>query len=297
MKKINENHDEDNSDKQMPAAGLVFEKSFMSADLEQLIGHCDHYELVDCFKKWLPSHQPILEAGSGSGRWVGWFTKRGWQAAGLDWSTTLCERARLAIPEARFEVGDMREMPFDSGEFGAIVSLGAIEHSPEGPMRSLKEYYRVLRPGGIAIITVPYLGPVRKLMRFIGRPKMFVKKNKLLRILFGKNTGSRSFHDAQKEIIAHYSADYLMSENGWEFFQYLFTKPQMCAFLAEANFEIIEEFVEFTEEGILHNFGRIAGVFDFEKGKASLSWAGRILRKTLPASSTGHMLCYIVMKK
>lgn len=293
MKYTNENH----PDKEMLAAGLVFEKSFMSVNLEQQIRHCDHYEIVDYFQKWLPDHQPILEAGCGSGRWVAWFTKNGWKATGLDWSANLCERARRAIPGARFEVGDMRDMPFDDEEFGVIVSLGAIEHSPEGPMRSLKEYHRVLRPGGIAIITVPYLGPVRKLMRFISKPKVIVKQSRLVRNILGKKTGACSIYEAKKQTIAQYTADFVMTEKGWDFFQYHFTKTQMRAFLADARFEILEEFVEFIDEGILHNFGRIAGTFDFKQGKVLLSWTGRMLRKVCPGSSTGHMLCYIVQKQ
>jgi SAM-dependent methyltransferase len=141
----------------VPAAGTAVEEQFMAHGLEKQVSHCDHYERANYFTKFLPEHQPILEAGCGSGRWVAWFVKNGWSAAGLDWSETLCDRARRAIPGARFEVGDMRDMPFDDGEFGAIVSLGAVDHTPEGPMGSLKEYYRVLRQGGIAIISVPYL--------------------------------------------------------------------------------------------------------------------------------------------
>jgi len=292
MKYTNENH----SDKEMTAAGLVFEKSFLSVSLEQQIQHCDQYEIVDLFKKFLPGHQPILEAGCGSGRWVAWFTKNGWEATGLDWSANLCERARRAIPGVRFEVGDMRNMPFGNEEFGAIVSLGAIEHSSEGPMRSLKEYHRVLRAGGIAIITVPYLGPVRKLMRLIGKPKVIVKQSRLIRNILGKKTGACSIHEAKKETIAQYAADFVMTEKGWEFFQYHFTKRQMRAFFVDAKFEILDEFVEFIDEGILHNFGSIAGTFDYKQGKVLLSRTGRTLRKVCPGSSTGHMLCYILMK-
>ena len=56
------------SDRTIPAAGARFEASFMSRDLNQQIEQCDHYELADHFKRWLPEHQPILEAGCGSGR-------------------------------------------------------------------------------------------------------------------------------------------------------------------------------------------------------------------------------------
>lgn len=216
-----------NSDVEMSAAAAVFEQSFMAHNLEDQIRHCDHYELVDYFKKWLPDHQPILEAGCGSGRWVAWFVKNGWQSAGLDWSEACCARARQLIPQARFIAGDMRDMPFADGEFGAVVSFGAVEHSADGPLRSLKEYRRILRSGGIAIITVPYLGPARRWSHLIGRPGLFIKQNSLIRTLLGKKNGTRSIRDARKETDRQYSAQFVMSERGWDFYQYHFTKPQM----------------------------------------------------------------------
>lgn len=280
----------------VPAAGVVFEEGFMAHSLEKQIAHCDHYELAAYFKKWLPEHQPILEAGCGSGRWVAWFVKNGWSAVGLDWSEKLCERARSAIPGSHFEVGDMRGMPFVDGEFGAIISLGAIEHTAEGPVRSLNEYYRVLRPGGIAIITVPYLGPVRKWLRIFGAPKMVIVHSSKIRWLLGKRIGPRSFEEANQEILVGYSADFMMTEQGWEFFQYIFSKKQMRAFLKDTGFEIIEEFVEFGDEGILHNFGRVAGTYDYERGVVSLSAIGKALHGLLPVDRMGHMLCYLVRK-
>jgi len=99
--------------------------------------------------------------------------------------------------------GDMRDMPFDDGEFGAIVSLGAVEHSGEGPMCSLHEFRRVLRPGGIAIITVPFLGPVRKWSRFVNAPRMAFSHNVWLRHLLGKSDGgSKTINEARREAIA-----------------------------------------------------------------------------------------------
>ncbi|MBN1127102.1 MAG: class I SAM-dependent methyltransferase [Sedimentisphaerales bacterium] len=280
----------------IPAAGVLFETGFMSRSLEQQIAHCDHYEIVNYFRKWLPDHQPILEAGCGSGRWVAWFVKNGWRATGLDWSKECCERARLAIPDARFEVGDMREMPFNDGEFGAIVSLGAVEHSVEGPIRSLGEYHRVLSPGGIAIITVPYLGPIRKLSRLFSAPKLALTYNSRLRRLLGKTVGTRTFAVAQQETLGGYAADFIVTERGWEFFQYHFSKTQMQAFIQEAGFEIVEEFVEFGDEGILHNFGRIAGTYNYERGEVSLTIIGKVLRNMLALDLMGHMLCYLVRK-
>ncbi|MEI6704513.1 MAG: class I SAM-dependent methyltransferase, partial [Deltaproteobacteria bacterium] len=81
-----------------------FESVFISSPLAEQIAHCNHYELAPLFKTYLPGHEPILEAGCGSGRWVAWFMQQGWQAVGLDWSAELCERAGKEIPQGRFIV-------------------------------------------------------------------------------------------------------------------------------------------------------------------------------------------------
>jgi len=243
----------------------------------------------------LPDHQPILEAGCGSGRWVGWFIRKGWQATGLDWSEACCERARSAIPEARFMSGDMRDMPFADNEFGSIVSLGAVEHSAEGPLRSLQEYRRVLRPGGIAIITVPYLSIMRRCNRFVTAPKNALVRNSTLRRLLGKTVGRRKLGEARKEIMSGYAADYFLTDNGVDFYQYQFSKSQMRPFLHEAGFEVMEEFVDFGDEGILHNFGRLSGFYDHDGSKVSFTLIGKMLR-LLPVNLMGHMLCYLVRK-
>lgn len=275
----------------------IFEESFLIRDLKTQIANCDKYELVPLFGRCLPENQPILEAGCGSGRWVAWFNNHGWKAVGLDWSQACCERARNYIPEARFEVGDMRAMPFADGEFGAIVSLGAIEHSPEGPERSLMEYSRVLRENGIAIITVPFLGQVRRFSRFIRAPQTILVRNRLLRRLLKKRGwNGQSIAQARRDTRRGYAADFILTNDGWEFFQYSFTKRQMKQILHECGFQIVEEFVEFGDEGILHYFGRMAGFYDYEKGRVAFTIMGRFLRAVVPLDFVGHMLCYLVRK-
>jgi hypothetical protein len=61
-----------------------FETTFLKIPLDEQLKHCDSDELVPLFKRYLPCNQPILEAGSGSGRWVAWFMKNGWHSVGLD---------------------------------------------------------------------------------------------------------------------------------------------------------------------------------------------------------------------
>ena len=267
-----------------------FEKSFMGVDLSTQLKHCDHYELVSTFRKWLPKHQPILEAGSGSGRWVAWFAQQGWDATGLDWSETLCQRAREAFPGHRFTAGDIRQMPFDDGTFGAVVALGSIEHSPEGPESCLSECRRILRPGGIAVITVPFLGPVRGATRMARIPL------RNLRDKLNRRRSPRGLKQAWQGIRSTWHPDFQLNEDGWSFFQYNFSRHQMRRFLEASEFTILEEFVDFYEEGIYHNFGRAAGRYDYEYARVVFSPLGKVLFKWLPLSWCGHMLCYVVQR-
>jgi SAM-dependent methyltransferase len=274
-----------------------FEKQFLNSAIEQEIAKCENHELVPLFERFLPESQPILEAGCGDGRWVAWFISRGWKAVGLDWSEVLCEKARKAIPNGRFESGDMRSMPFNDAEFGSIVALGSIEHSPEGPADILKEFYRVLRPGGIAIITVPYLGPIRRVSWFLRSPSKRLRALPWLRSLFGKPIWKgKSLREARKETIKAWKADCIFGENGWHFYQYQFTKAQMRAFVDVEGLRIILEKVIAGDDGVYHNFAPFAGVYDYSKGRVVFSRIGKLLRRLCSDDHVGHMVLYVVQK-
>ncbi len=268
----------DMSDNQISDA---FEQGFLRTALDRQIANCDHYELAPLFRRVLGEAQPILEAGCGSGRWVAWFVRHGWQAVGIDWSEALCARAREQIPGGTFVAGDMRAMPFGDNSFGAIVSLGSVEHDIHGPSDALREYRRVLRPGGIAVITVPYLGPVRKMRRLA---------ESLLR-------PNRRAAEAAGELHPEWAPDFIRNEKSeWGFFQYNFTRAQMDEFLKSAGVEVVDAWVDFRDEGILHNFGHVAGAYDFGVSRVHFSRVGRILRAILPPAWAGHMLCFLVRK-
>lgn len=274
-----------------------FERGFLGIPLDVQIAQCDNNELVPLFERWLPENQPVLEAGSGSGRWVAWFLRKGWSAVGLDWSEALCARARAEIPGSRFESADMRTMPFYDGEFGAIVALGSIEHVSEGPANVLKEFGRVLRSDGIAIITVPYDGPIRRLVRFLKAPVRKAKASRILRRLFRKaGAESQSLKDAAKKVSPRWVADSHCDGNGWHFYQYQFTRGEMRNLLGFGGFEVLEESIIMTDSGLFNTFGRLAGSFDPFDGMVRLSSFGWLLQRVIPADAVGHMLCYVVQR-
>ncbi|MEX0650107.1 MAG: class I SAM-dependent methyltransferase [Candidatus Andersenbacteria bacterium] len=55
------------------------------------------------------------------------------------------------------KVGDIQDMSFEDNSFDTVLCVEVLEHVPY-PAKALKEFYRVLRPGGKVIITVPHLG-------------------------------------------------------------------------------------------------------------------------------------------
>jgi MPBQ/MSBQ methyltransferase len=101
-----------------------------------------------------------LDAGAGTG-----FTTEGivghvdaTRVTMLDQSPHQLARAarRPALSACRKLVGDAEALPFAHDAFDRYVSAGSIEYWPD-PQRGVAEAYRVLKPGGIAVI----IGPVR----------------------------------------------------------------------------------------------------------------------------------------
>jgi ubiquinone/menaquinone biosynthesis C-methylase UbiE len=60
-----------------------------------------------------------------------------------------CAKANLT--NVAFRSGDAEHMPFADGEFDGAVTRAAIHHFAE-PQRAFDEMFRVLRPGGVAVI-------------------------------------------------------------------------------------------------------------------------------------------------
>jgi SAM-dependent methyltransferase len=86
--------------------------------------------------------------------------KPGWFGYGLDISPHNLEYARRLMrckeleERARFLVCDLRRIPLADASLDLVIVSEVLEHIP-GPEEGLKEIFRVLRPSGRAIITVP----------------------------------------------------------------------------------------------------------------------------------------------
>ena len=96
----------------------------------------------------------VLDIGCGTGHLAGELMQRGYAAWGVDLSDAMVEYARQHYDPDRFRVGDIEHIPFPDNTFDAVVCLGVMEYL-EKDVTALREMWRVLKPGGHAVITTP----------------------------------------------------------------------------------------------------------------------------------------------
>lgn len=116
----------------------------------------------EIFISYLPKHLPILEAGCGLGQLVMALDARGYQVEGIDFAEETIKRIHDLAPGLNVDVGDIYHIKKPNQFYGGYISMGVLEHNPEGPIEGLKEARRVLHQDGVAFITVPFLNVKRE---------------------------------------------------------------------------------------------------------------------------------------
>ncbi len=87
-----------------------------------------------------------------------WAAAQGADCCGVDIAESTVRKAqtrgRNLEHSISVTVGDILSLPFQSGSFDCVYSMGTIEHLPD-PAAAVAELARVLRRGGLAIVGVP----------------------------------------------------------------------------------------------------------------------------------------------
>lgn len=91
--------------------------------------------------------EPILDAGAGDGALIVHLRSLGFQAV---------EGVDLAPAADFIQEGSVTCLPFEGDSFRTVFCTEVVEHlQMEQSVKGLKEIFRVLRPGGLVIVTVP----------------------------------------------------------------------------------------------------------------------------------------------
>lgn len=123
----------------------------------------EHEMAAATFRRYLGNGgQRILESGCGSGRWMAFFESLGNQAYGVDDSWGPLRLARAHDPDMRFARADALHTPFADNTFDAAFSSYVAEHFEEGPEVLFREIHRVLKPGGLFFVVVPFNNTFRR---------------------------------------------------------------------------------------------------------------------------------------
>jgi alkylated DNA repair protein alkB family protein 8 len=129
--------------------------------------------------------EKILDLGCGNGRWYKVFKEKKVDYFGIDNSEKLIEIAKENFPNAKFFVGDALSLPFPDNFFDKVYSVALLHHIPSEYFRIkvLEEAKRVLKPGGILILTCWKIHQLREILallkytflKLIGKSKLDFK--------------------------------------------------------------------------------------------------------------------------
>lgn len=117
----------------------------------------------------LRSGSIVLDIGTGTGKQAFAFAKKGYDVVGVDLSEDMLRIAnrKNKYENARFQVADASNMPFEDRSFGAsCVSFALHDMIPAIREKALRETARVTKQNG-TIVIVDYALPKNRISRFL----------------------------------------------------------------------------------------------------------------------------------
>src|SRR6185503_15058506 len=97
---------------------------------------------------------PICDMGCGPGQIARYLHRQGVDTVGVDLSPRMVAEAQRLNPDIHFHQGDMLVLPDLDNSWGGIAAFYCIIHIPrEQIVAALREMKRVLKPGGVLLVT------------------------------------------------------------------------------------------------------------------------------------------------
>lgn len=239
-------------------SGIAASQIFWSFDtVSDHVQLCDYETTLPVFLRELPRDSVVVDAGCGLARWVIYLRGRGFKVLGTDLARPALAAAAKSGAHGWLFASNTLRLPLRDCSLGGVISLGVIEHEEAGPEEALRELYRVLKPGGVALVSVPYNNPWRRcVINHLRRLRDWQKRRKGLKLQFA---------------------------------EYRFSGRELRQFLERAGFMVeslhADDFHLPLGKGLWVDsssfFGYRQGMFDMKPGhkRWELNWRGRLLQR------------------
>ena len=121
-------------------------------------------------RKLLPKRmEKFADIGGGYGRLAGEYLKRARKVYIFDYSKTELKQAKeIYGDKIETKAGDIYKLPFRDDELDGLMMV-RVTHHLEHLDKAVAELYRVLKPGGVAVIEVANKRTLPKIMRYVTR--------------------------------------------------------------------------------------------------------------------------------
>ncbi|MFH1352767.1 MAG: class I SAM-dependent methyltransferase [bacterium] len=206
----------------------------------------------------------ILEAGSGSGRVVKYFSDLGYKNVyGIELNKEIVHTLNRKYPELKVIQGSILKMPYEKNRFDIVVSYGLVEHFPKGLKGPLLSLFNVLKPGGTAIITVPSFNHLRQFKLYIDKYFRFLclRKNNFIRKLLRKK-----LLPTKRNVVGYRGYMYYVYPQFGDFLEYRLKPREFEDICKSTGFELLESIPISHIDGLYHeathNFRKYLLKFD-----------------------------------
>jgi 2-polyprenyl-3-methyl-5-hydroxy-6-metoxy-1,4-benzoquinol methylase len=89
------------------------------------------------------------------------------RSIGFEVSCCDIDPSYFSIPDLTLDVGDLnRSLPYSDQAFDYVICLDGIEHT-ENPFNAVREFSRILKPGGKLILSLPNYLNIERRLRFL----------------------------------------------------------------------------------------------------------------------------------
>jgi SAM-dependent methyltransferase len=153
---------------------VFYEKYYDPGDVVPQKWEQEMRDVFDECRDWLSeggTTGTVLDVGCSFGHLLRTMEDAGFRTEGVEPSPVAAEYAAKLV-RGKIHCAGFEAVSFAEESFDAVVSLYVLEHVSD-PRAFMKKVYDLLRPGGQAVIRIPYTRPLFPLNRLLGRPLMY----------------------------------------------------------------------------------------------------------------------------